>query len=295
MSPTPVIRPITDDDVEVCAALAWEAISAYIPVEFRSDADTEQAAERARARMRRFLATDPGGCWTAELDGRPVATALALRREGVWGLSLFGVAPGLQAQGIGRRVLDAALTHADGCHGGIIASTLDPRAMRRYALAGFALQPAFAACGIVDRHAAPDPASLRARETTWDDPALRAAARDVSRHVRGASHADDLDGLALYGGVPVVLDGEGWAVRDADGSPTVLAARTPAAAQDLLWSCLLGGTSGATVHVDFLTGAQQWAYEVVLAARLPLSPDGAVFTRGRTGPMSPYLPSGVFL
>lgn len=295
MSHDPLVRPIRDDDVEACAALAWAAISAYIPEEFRSTADEETGTRRAQARMRRFLATDPGGCWTAEIDGRPVATALALRRDGIWGLSLFGVDPTLQARGIGKAVLDAALGYAEGCRGAIIASTLDPRALRRYARAGFALQPAFAGCGIVDRHASPDPASLRSRETGWDDPALLDAAEHVSREVRGASHAKDLDGLAIYAGTPIVLDGEGWAIRDDEGSPTIVAARTPEAATDLLWACLLGGTSGATVHVDFLTGAQQWAFDVVLQAGLPLSADGAVCVRGEVGPMAPYLLSGVFL
>jgi GNAT superfamily N-acetyltransferase len=295
MPTDPLIRPIRDEDVEACAALAWAAISAFIPVEFRSTIDQETARGRAQARMRHFLEHDPGGCWTAEVDGRPVATALALKRDEVWGLSLFGVDPAFQAQGIGRAVLDAALGYADDCRGAIIASTLDPKALRRYARAGFALSPSFAGAGIVDRHAAPDPASLRARETTWDDPALVHAATEVSRAVRGASHAQDLPGFAIYDAVPLVLDGEGWAIRDGDGSPTIVAARTDEAARDLLWSCLLGGTNGATVHVDFLTEGQQWAFEVVLQARLALSTDGAVCVRGEAGPMRPYLLSGVFL
>ncbi|WP_372789453.1 GNAT family N-acetyltransferase [Paraconexibacter sp.] len=295
MSAEAIIRPIRDEDVPACAALAWDAISAQVPVEFLTRDDGAVRTRRNEARMRRFLELDPGGCWTAEVDGRPVATALAMVREGVWGLSLFGVEPGFQAQGIGRRVLDAALAYGDGCRGAIICATLDARALRRYARAGFTLHPTLAGCGIVDRHAAPDRASLRSRETTWDDPALVAAARDLSRHVRGASHAGDLEGFALYEGTPIVLDGEGWAIRDGDGSPTVLAARDSEAARDLLWACLLGGTPGATLHVDWLTGQQPWAVDVVLQAGLPLSADGAVCVRGDLGPMTPYLPSGVYL
>ena len=292
VSAAPIIRPIRDEDVPACAALAWEAISAYVPAEFLTADDDATRIHRSEARMRRFLALDPGGCWTAEVEGRPVATALALVREGIWGLSLFGVEPGLQGQGIGRRVLDAALAYGDGCRGAIIAATLDPRALRRYARAGFALHPSLAGCGIVDRHAAPDPASLRSRETTWTTRRSIAAARDVSRHVRGASHAEDLEGLAVSGGTPIVLDGEGWAVRDGDGSPTILAARHENAARDLLWACLLGGKPGATLHVDWLTGLQPWAVDVVLQAGLPLSADGAICVRGDVGPMTPYLPSG---
>lgn len=290
-----MIRPLRDDDVEVACAVAWEAISALIPVEFLSSADDAARTRRGHARTRRFLELDPGGCWVAEVDGAVAGLALALRREGIWGLSLFGVSPALQGRGVGKPLLEAALRYADGCRGGIIAATLDPRALRRYALAGFDLHPTLGAGGIVDRHGAPDPAALRSRETTWDDPALVAAATDVSRALRGAAHAADLEGLAAYEGTPIVFDGRGWAVRDGDGSPTLVAARDEEAAGDLLWACLLGGTRGATVHVDFLTGAQNWAIRVALQAHLPLSADGAVCVRGETGPMTPYLVSGVYL
>lgn len=295
MSCAPLVRPLRHDDLPACAALAWAAISAQIPAEFVAEADARERERRMAARMARFVALDAGGCWTAELDGRPAAVALALRREGLWGLSLFAVAPGLQGQGIGRPVLEAALGYAEGCRGAVIAATLDPRALRRYARAGFALRPSLSACGIVDRDAAPAPGTLRSRETSWDDPALAHAAEHVSRAVRGASHAGDLEGFAAYAGTPVVLDGAGWAIRDEDGSPTVLAARDDAAAADLLWTCLLGGTLGATVHVDFLTAGQDWAVRVALDAGLPLSPDGPVCVRGEVGPLRPYLISGVYL
>jgi len=289
------IRPLRDDDVEAACAVAWDAISAQVPEEFLTAPDAATRARRIHARARRFLELDPGGCWVADVAGAPVGLALSLRREGVWGLSLFGVAPELQAQGIGKPLLEAALGHAEGCRGGVIASTLDPRALRRYALAGFDLHPTLAACRIVDRECAPDLTALRSREVTWEDPALIAAATDVSRAVRGAAHASDLEGFAADEGTPIVLDGSGWAIRDDDGSPTILAARDEDAATDLLWACLLGGTSGATIHVDFLSGGQNWATRVALQAGLPLSPDGVVCVRGETGPMAPYLISGVYL
>jgi len=295
VSHDPIIRPITEADADRCAELAWEAISTFIPQEHLDSIDETERREYQRGRIRRFLALDPGGCWTAEVDGRPVATALALVRDGIWGLSLFGVEPGLQGQGIGRAVLDRALAYGDGCRGAIIAATLDPRALRRYARAGFTLQPAFCGGGIVDRHQAPDRDALRSRATTFDDPAVVDAATAISREVRGASHAGDLDGLGRPDCSALVIDGEGWAIRDEDGSPQLLAARTPAAAQDLLWACLLDGKPGATVHVDWLTGQQAWAVDVALQAGLALSPDGAVCVRGAVGPMTPYLPSGAYL
>ena len=48
-------------------------------------------------------------------------------------------------------------------------------------------------------------------------------------------------------------------------------------------------------EVSWLTGAQRWAVDVVLEARMKLSVWGAVFLRGETGTFSPYLPSGAYL
>ncbi len=53
-------------------------------------------------------------------------------REGVWGLSIFAVRPGLQSAGLGRALLGRALAHGAGARGGIILSSPDPRALRLY-------------------------------------------------------------------------------------------------------------------------------------------------------------------
>src|SRR5438094_800614 len=75
-------------------------------------------------------------------DGTCVGAALALVREGIWGLSLLVVAPGHQSNGTGRALLDAALRHAEGARGAIILASEDFRALRVYAGAGFDLRPA---------------------------------------------------------------------------------------------------------------------------------------------------------
>jgi hypothetical protein len=47
--------------------------------------------------------------------------------------------------------------------------------------------------------------------------------------------------------------------------------------------------------VRWITGGQDWALEVARAARLSLKPDGPICTRGRLGPLWPFLPSGAYL
>jgi GNAT superfamily N-acetyltransferase len=283
-----LIRPLTPDDVPAADATAWAAMREQIP-DALHHSDAERA-RRARLRIAHLQRTDPGGAWVADDDGEIVGVALALVREGLWGLSLFGVRPDHQSRGIGRRLLDAALAYGEGSRGGIILSTTDPRAMRRYALAGFALRPSVTFAGIVDRSAIP--AGLRSR------PAGAATDREfcdaVSRHVRGAAHGPDLEAFEQIGCLLLVHEGGGWAaVRD--GSPALVAARDDAIATDLLWSTLAAGGPGETVHVDFVTAGHDWAVQACLAARLALSPDGPVFVRGDVGPFAPYLPSGAFL
>ena len=52
---------------------------------------------------------------------------------------------------------------------------------------------------------------------------------------------------------------------------------------------------GADAEVEWLTGAQQWAIDVAVAARLELRVGRRVFLRGEVGTFRPYLPGGAYL
>ncbi len=91
-----------------------------------------------------------------------------------------------------------------------------------------------------------------------------------------------------------MIDGEGF-VCVRDGSPALLAARTEAAAEDLLWGAITSAAAGASVAIDFVTAENQWAIGVGLAAGLTITPGGPAFVRGHIGPMAPYLPNGAYL
>jgi len=275
-------------DVAAADLVAYDALQGAVP---QLGESSDHRARRGQSRVAHLLETDPEGAWVAQnADGRVVGVALALLREGLWGLSLFAVEPALQGNGIGRRLLDSALGYADGARGAIILSSTDPKAMRRYARAGFALRPAVAAAGIVDRAALP-PRHPGIRAATGDDLDLT---EPVSRAVRGATHATDIPASLSDGAELLVLGDRGFVVHR-DGTPRLLAARDDEAAQALLRAALVASSPGATVQVDFISAGQDWAVAVALEARLALSPDGPIFVRGDVGPLRPYLPSGAYL
>ena len=176
-----------------------------------------------QVRMRRVLTTDPAGCWVADgPDGGLAGAALAIVREGVWGLSMFVVRPGLQSAGLGGALLRRALDHGAGTRGGIILSSPDPRALRVYRRAGFALHPVVSAAGVPGGMAeAPG-----VRAFTAADHAMAAA---VDRRARGAAHGGDLDAIAEAGGELLALPGRGYAGHR-DGKLIVLAAADEEAA-----------------------------------------------------------------
>jgi GNAT superfamily N-acetyltransferase len=274
-----------DDDVEAVSDLSVRAFEEY--ARRRGEPVLPRPADAAaHVRLRHLLATDPGGCWVAD-DGTVAGAGLALVREGIWGLSLLVVDPAVQSAGIGRALLERTLAYGNGARGGIILASADPRALRAYARAGFALHPTVRATG-VPRDVEPDPA---VRAFTPDDHPMAAA---VDRAVRGAAHGSDLDALARGGSELLVYPGRGYlAIRD--GDVKALAAADEVTARALLATALARIPAAGTAQVEWITARQQWAVDVTLAARLELQPQSAVFLRGEVGPFTPYIPGGAYL
>jgi len=127
--------------------------------------------------------------------------------------------------------------------GGLILSSNHPAAMRRYACSpGFRHIPTVGLSGAREPRRTPSelrcrPGDLEADAQTIDD---------ASRLVGGASHRRDLPRLLdRPGAALIVIDGDGFACAD-NGAVLLLAARTEAAATDLLWGAMLSGPRGAT-------------------------------------------------
>ena len=240
-------------------------------------------------RTQHLLTTDPGGCWVAEDSGGMVGMATSSVRETTWILATYAVRPGLQGQGLGKAILDAAMGHGHGALRGMLSSSSDPRAVRRYRLAGFSLHPQMYFTGTVDRTTLPVVDKIR--EGSPSDVDLMDS---IDRRTRGAAHGPD---HAVMAGLWQLLvsdtsTGSGYAYVDERGGVALLAATNRRTAVRLLWEALARST-GRT-PLAHLTAANEWAIDVGLAARLDLHTEGYLGLRGLKPP-APYIHNGAFL
>lgn len=250
--------------------------------------EPRQQARAARwiARTGRFLETDPDGCWVAVDESGLVGFATSFVRESLWALATYAVRPGRQGNGIGKRLLDAALASGAGCERWMLSASSDPKALRRYRLAGFDLHPQMFLHGSPDR--ATIPAAEGLRDGNADD---RELFDSLDRKLRGAGHGPDHEALSQMGEPVVDVRGRGYAYASV-GGPALVAALDEQTAARLLWECL--ARAGDEVVIGHITAANQWALDVGLAARLSLQSEGYLGLRGMHLP-TPYLHNGALL
>lgn len=291
--PGVMIRPMTSVDVPVAERLSAEAFVEVDRAHLLAGSGEPEMRSQARAdlwvtRTRRFLVSDPRGCWVADRDGEMLGFATSYKRDTTWFLATFAVRPGIQGQGLGKALLTTALDHSRGALRGMLSASDDPRAFRRYRRAGFDLHPQMCLSGRVDRTALPS--VERVREATTGDVAMM---NSVDRAIRGAAHGSDHEYLMATCRAVVVdhRTGEGYAYFD-DRGLALLAATTRGTATDLLWTVL--AESGQEASVTHVTAANQWAIDVGMTAGLSLRTRGYLGVRGMKPP-APYIHHGSLL
>lgn len=300
-SPDARIRPMRTGDVAACEQLSSRAFHELDLRTYRRDwpepsPRPPHRAEAWRTRTQHLLTTDPGGCWVVEADGEVVGFATSLVRELMWILASYAVRPDLQGQGLGRGLLEAALHHGRGCLRGMLNASDDPQALRRYALAGFRLQPQLLLHGRVDR--AVLPVVRHVRDGTPGD---RDLLDSLDRRTRGAAHGPDHDVLAQECGVSelrlLVTDrpaGSGYAYVNPSGVPVLLAASNRKAATALTWEALAASDPDAPVELGHVSPANDWAVDLAMAARLAVWSRGFLALRRMKEP-APYIPHPTLL
>ena len=266
-----------------------------------ADEDTA-ARDAAQARVAHLLEHGPRRLLgrRGRRAGRS-ACALALVREGLWGLSLFGVRPTCQGQGIGGAAAARARWRygASGPRGAIILARIAPardaplrprRASR--------LRPCVAAGGASSTAAARSRRAALPRPGDLGRPTPGDHRRGASRHVRGAAHGRDLPAMLADAGAPARRSTDAGFAVARDGSPVLLAARDDerrARPPVVVLSPRPRRRRDACTSTSS-PPENDWAIDVAACdAGLALTPDGPVFVRGDVGPLAPYLPSGAYL
>lgn len=283
-----LIRPMTTADVIEAERLSDEAFSTLAEPGMPAHRSPEQQV-MWRGRAEHLLRTDPTGCWVAANDDTMLGFALSFRRDLTWFLATYAVRPALQGGGLGRALLDAALTRSRGCLRGMLSASGDPKAFRRYRHAGFTMHPQMLMRGRVDRSVLP--VVEHVREGTEADFDLLDS---LDRQRRDAAHGPDHPVLLAQNRL-VVIDrpnGSGYAYLGRDGKPAVVCASNRRVAATLLWEAVASARDEITVpHV---TAANDWAIDVGLAAGLSVTTSGYLAVRGMKPP-APYLHHGALL
>ncbi len=290
------IRPMRPEDVPAVERLTAEG---YYELELRMSPRSwpeptmrsDAKAGNWRRRMDHALAHDAGGCWVAEDGSGLIGVSVGLRRDLTWILSTFAVRPAVQGRGVGKQLLEASLAYGDGCLRAMLAASEDPKAARRYRLAGFTMHPTMFLTGRVGRDLLP--VIERVREGSAGDIDLM---NSVDRQVRDAAHGVDHEILTSMYRLVVVdrSTGSGYAYVEPGGGPYLLAATNRRTAIDLVWETLAASSPDEPCTIGHVSAQNEWAIDVGIDARMDLGTSGYLALRGMKPPM-PYLPSGHFL
>jgi GNAT superfamily N-acetyltransferase len=276
------------DDVEAAMAVIEAADAAQVeagqlpPQTPPSDAQLESR----RAGHARFVQRDGPGAWVAVSEGHVVGVAESVRRETFWGLSMLFVHPEFQSRGVGTRLLEAAVGYAAGATQRMIQSSPDPRAMRRYFLAGLAMHPTAEMGGRPDHRAIPP--SLPGRGGDEGDLELVAEVEGQLGRWRTEDVAFEVSDGRCRLDVVDSNPGRGWVLWHPDRL-VMLGATDEQTAAVLLWRFLAGSEGEILIHG--LTASQQWAFDVLHQARLTAKIGGSLFVDGMAVPV-PWIPSG---
>lgn len=287
------IRPMRLQDVpaaERLSAVAYHDLDLKMTTRSSPQPELRPATRSANwiTRTLHFLETDPEGSWVVEDESGLVGIATSFNREKTWCLATFAVLPELQGGGIGGALLAAAFQHGRGSLRGMLSSSSDPRAVRRYRLAGFSLHPQMFLTGTLDRSAIP--LIEKVREGSASDFELMDS---IDRRTRGSAHGSDHEVMLSFWRLIVsdTTTGSGYAYLDGNGV-ALLAATNRRTATRLLWAAL--ADAGDEASVFHVTVANEWAIDVGLAARLELHQEGYLGLRNMTPP-TPYLHNGALL
>lgn len=276
--PAAAVRALSRDDAPLVQPLAARAFDDLAIRQGRAPRESTPAVTRHYLRQHEHLLSTGRGIG-AFVGDELVGLALSYERGPLWVLALLVADPEWQGAGTGTALLRASLEGAPPLR--LLHSSRDSRAMRAYAGAGFRLLPALTASG---RAQVSTPvAEVLDVDLSGDLGSCRDLAGDLAVVVAQGGQvlalADARPGLVVVSG-PV-------------GHPevTVLSPGGADAGVDLLTAGLARAADlPGDVQVGPLAPQEHWAVDVLLSARLELSPVGPVAIAGAPDPLGGLTP-----
>jgi|CXWL01.1.fsa_nt_gi ribosomal protein S18 acetylase RimI-like enzyme len=127
----PVYRPMLETDLAAAMYVGKYAMDGLIRSEGREPSTWNPAVG---ASQRHLLATDPDGCWVAEINGLVIGFAQAFVRGDIWFLAQLFVHPEVHALGIGHELLRRAAQYGRARDVGVfsVVSSTSPAAQSLY-------------------------------------------------------------------------------------------------------------------------------------------------------------------
>lgn len=283
------LRPAAAGDAAACGRIAHVAFAA---VDARHGFPPVFASAEAAARVARlFIDLEAIHGIVAELDGRVVGSIFLDEGDPIRSVALVTVDPAAQAQGVGRRLVQAALERAAGALGvRLVQEAFNVAALALYASLGFEVKEPLVVMTGRPRAESPRGAELRAL-TLADLPGCAA----LCRRIHGIDRSADLaDGIRLFAPRALVRDGRiaAYTYVFTDGHLAWAVAETPDDLETLLLA--LGASLPEPLHLNVPARDARlfrWCLDQGLRVERPLT----LMARGwYQEPRGPFLPSGFY-
>lgn len=190
------IRPAEAADLPACARIWRDGINDYLRrLNQREIPDDLAAISRLHGHL---LATDPATFLVAVRDAVVIAFGAAIRRDGVWFLSMLFVQPGEQGAGLGRALLERLLP-VDG-DPALATATDSQQPVSNALYASYGMVPRMPLLSLVGRPASREPfGELPAGVEAVPFDASAGDADAIDREILGFAHPADHEFLRTEG------------------------------------------------------------------------------------------------
>jgi GNAT superfamily N-acetyltransferase len=285
------LRELEPADADAAAAIVYDAFAGiHDRHRFPRDFPTLDAA----AAVTSAFAAHPS-IWgvVAEVDGRVVGSNFLDERGPIRGVGPISVAPGEQARGVGRRLMEAVLERGEGARGvRLLQDAFNSQSLALYASLGFEVREPVAVLGGRPR-VAPGPGVEVRPLVAGDVEECEALALRVLGYERTAELRDALAGPAVE---PHVAVRDGRIVAYAAGVTFFAASHGVAESERDMLALVLGALAGSGADASFLLPNRQGElFRGLLAAGLRVVKPMTYMTAGEwREPAGAWFPSVLY-